>query len=81
MRAGSSATPKSRFKWFHHRAKARVFAWPIKPSGQTPIQKFFGSDQFTDAVSAMSVPLRDGASAKGGIGDWLAFTITLTKIR
>lgn len=78
---GSVQEDAVKLKWFHHRAKARVLAWPKKPSGQTPIQKIFGSDQFTDAVSAMSVPLRDGASAKGGIGDWLAFTITLTKIR
>ena len=70
-----------KLKWFHHRAKAGVFAWPKKASGQAPIRKIFGGDQFTDAVGAMPIPLRDGASVKGGQGDWLTFTITISKIR
>lgn len=70
-----------KLKWFHHRARARVFAWQKKSSGQPPIQKSFGSDQFIDAVGAISIPLRDGASVKGGLGDWMTFTITLTKVR
>jgi hypothetical protein len=70
-----------KLKWFPLAARARVIAIPKKTSGAAAIQKVFGSDQFTDAVGAMSVPLRDGASVKGGLGDRLEFTITLSKVR
>jgi hypothetical protein len=58
---GAVQSDAVKLKWFHHRAKARAYAWPKKSSGQAPIQKIFGGDQFTDAASAMPSPCGTGS--------------------
>ncbi len=41
----------------------------------------FGTKEFIRRISQETLPLRDGHTVSGGIGDWLDFKITLTKLK
>ncbi|MBD3412850.1 MAG: hypothetical protein GF421_00265 [Candidatus Aminicenantes bacterium] len=48
--------------------------------GKVPYREKFGTIEFLSAVSKKALPLINGKVVRGGIQDWMRFTVTLTKI-
>jgi hypothetical protein len=68
--------------WPVHPAEACVLCLPKKFSQNNPSYRHqFGSRDFIDAVNKARIPLKDGATVNSTIGDWLAYSITLQKIK
>lgn len=47
---------------------------------KTPYREQFGTKEFTRRISEENLPLRDGYTVSGGIGNWLYYKITLTRL-
>jgi hypothetical protein len=48
--------------------------------GGLPYHAKFGTKEFMETISREELPLKDGQTVKGGIQDWMKYTITLQKL-
>jgi hypothetical protein len=64
------------------RTRACVFCKPLKSFlGKVPYKQEFGSGEFVYNLNKEVLPLQSGWTANRQVGDFLKYTITLTKIQ
>ena len=68
--------------WPNHPAEVCVSCAPKKDAKHLKLfRRQFKAGDFIDSVNAERLPLKDGAVVNGSEGDWLAYSITLKKIK
>jgi hypothetical protein len=71
-----------RLTWRSHSSAACVLCTPrVSYIKKAPYREQFGSKEFIRRISEEILPLRDGYTISGGTGNWLKYTITLTKLK
>lgn len=78
---GSVSGGSVQLKWPKFISAACVWCAPTKSYlGKIPYRQEFGTGEFTYKISQKMLPLVNGKVVRGGIHDWMRFTITLKKI-
>jgi len=80
--AGKVSAGSVRLTWPEYFPKECVRCKPIKTYlGQAFVTRTFGTKEFLFNVSGETLPLKDGATVKGSVKDWLSYTILLRKAK
>lgn len=81
LASGSIQGETVNVRWPHLPAQACLTLTP-KGSSSTKkvLRREYGSKEFTDEVSRVILPLKDGATKTGNLGKWLTYKLTLKKL-
>jgi hypothetical protein len=78
---GTVSGNKVRIKWPEFFPVECIWCRPIKVYlGGLPYRAKFGTKEFMDRISREDLPLSDGNVVRGGVQDWMKYTITLKKV-
>jgi len=70
-----------RLTWPTHFPAACVLCNPrVSYIKKAPYREQFGTKEFTQRISQETLPLRDGYTVSGEVGNWMHYKITMTKL-